>query len=400
LERSKQAPAQEAARTSVAGETAAEARRKTALGPDEFSLLLGPSRWVVAAGLDLEANDNICFDSNQAKADLIVRPQVNTRVSCQITDQNSVNLAVGTGYSAYAQHPEFNRLFVSPGSELSLDLYAGDFWINLHERLLITENAYDDPTVVGTGNYSQLQNTAGLTAIWDLNKLVLRLGYDHINYALLTGGAGFQDGDSDVFAFSAGHRLRAATIFGVELGKGLIRYRGQNTAANQEADWNIGTFVEAQPSEYLRVKAGAGYTVYAPESSGAQIAEPEFTGVYARLGLNHQINRHLEYSLSGGRSINFGFFGGTIDLYTAVLEARWHLFQKLSMGTAFEFEYGSQVWVGRESFERFGPRLSLERSITAKMSGALRYQYYSRQSDVPGGDYVVNIVTFSLAYRL
>jgi len=56
--------------------------------------------------------------------------------------------------------------------------------------------------------------------------------------------------------------------------------------------------------------------------------------------------------------------------------------------------------IGHETFDRFGPHLSLERQITAKMSGALRYQFYDRRSDVAGGDYTVNLVTLNIAYRL
>ena len=185
----------------------------------------------------------------------------------------------------------------------------------------------------------------------------------------------------------------------MESGGGLIHYSGDGLTIEEATDWNLGTFLETQLTDYIAVKAAVGYTVYEPEST-ASVNESEFTAMYARLGVNHRVNQHLDYHLSGERSINFCFFGGTIDLYSAILEARWHLFQKLSLGTGFTFEHGAQLFVGQESFERYGPRLSLERPITAKMSGVLRYQYYQRQSDTVGGDYIVNILTLSLAYKL
>src|SRR5258708_29677803 len=188
------APAQEAVRMSLAGEAAAAARRKAALSPDSYSLRLGPTGWNVAAALALEANDNIQFNSTRAESDLVVRPQLSSRMKWPISDKNSLNLAFGAGYSAYGQHSEFDRFFVTPGSELAFDIYAGDFWINAHERLSITENAYQDPTVTGTADYSQLQNIAGLSSTWDLNKLVLRAAYDHASYAVVTGATGVPDG--------------------------------------------------------------------------------------------------------------------------------------------------------------------------------------------------------------
>jgi uncharacterized protein (PEP-CTERM system associated) len=186
----------------------------------------------------------------------------------------------------------------------------------------------------------------------------------------------------------------------LESGGGLLRYSGENAGVTRAADWNLGSFLEAQVMEHVNVRAAIGYTVYAPEATDDQMAASEFTGVYARLGVDHRVNQHVEYSLSGGRSIDYGFFGGTIDLYSAVLQARWHFFRKLSLGTSFEYQHGSQVLGSRETFDRFGPSLNLERSLTRKLSGSLRYQYYQRQSDVSGGDYVMNIVTLSLVYRL
>jgi hypothetical protein len=64
------------------------------------------------------------------------------------------------------------------------------------------------------------------------------------------------------------------------------------------------------------------------------------------------------------------------------------------------FEHGKQILAGQDSFERFGPRLSLERPITERLWGAFRYQFYHRESNQAGGDYDVNIVTASVTYRL
>jgi hypothetical protein len=391
---------QEAVRMSLAGEAAAEERRKVELASDDYNLRLGPSAWAFTWELGLEANDNIDFVSSDPELDLIARPQLDARMFWRVSNENKVNLALGVGYSAYTIHPEYSRLFITPGSELSLNIYAGDFWVELHERFSITENAYQDPTVVGTADYSQLQNVAGLAATWDLNKVVLRLGYDHANYAPLSGTGGFPGGDSDILNSSAGHAFATGVLLGLESGGGQISYHGDSSPVKQAIDWNVGMFLRTQLMQYIAVTAAAGYTVYSPIATATPIAEPDFTGVYARLGLEHRVNQYVEYSLTGGRTINFGLYSGTFDMYTDGLQARWHLFQKLSIGTAFEYEHGAEILTGGETFDRFGPRLSLERPITAKLSGALRYQFYQRTANVPGGNYVINLLTLSLVYQL
>ena len=197
------------------------------------------------------------------------------------------------GLLIYAVHPEFNRLFVVPGSQLSFDLYIGDFRIDLHERLSITKDAYQDPTAVGGADYSQLQNTVGVTANCDLNKLILRFGYDHANYNMLSGEGGLSDGDSDIFALSAGYRLRPTAVVGVETGGGWIGYSG-DVPIEKAVDWNIGSFVEAQPTEYISIKGTAGYTVYKSATSDTTSSGSEFTGVYARLEMEHRVNRYVD----------------------------------------------------------------------------------------------------------
>ena len=394
------AASQEAVRMSLAGEAAAAARHKAALMPNGSSLRLGPTAWSFTTGVDIQANDNIQFDSKRPKADVAFRPQAGTHMLWSVSDKTSIDLAANAGYSAYVQHSELNRFFVGPGSELAFDLYAGDFWFNFHERLSLTENAYEDPTVVGAADYSQLQNTAGLTSTWDLNKLIFRSGFDYSRYAVVTGSAGVPEGQSEVGSLSASYRFGPEFSTGVETGGSLIQYRGDNAAVRRATDWNAGTFLAAQPTEHMQLTAGAGYTVYTPERASPSLPSTEFTGAYARLGLNHKLNRYVQYALSAGRNISFGFFGGTIDLYSVVLNSQWQLFQKLRLGMWFEFEHGTQVLVGHEQFDRFGPGISLDREITRKVSGTLRYQSYQRSSDMSGGDYAVNILTFGLLVRL
>ena len=118
--------------------------------------------WKFSTGLGLDYNDNVNYTQENPEGDFIFRPQMNVQMLLPVSDQNSLSLALGAGYSAYVQHPELNRTFITPNTGLSFDLYVGDFWINLHNRISITEDTYQDPSVAGTGGYSQLQNSLGL----------------------------------------------------------------------------------------------------------------------------------------------------------------------------------------------------------------------------------------------
>ncbi len=315
-----------------------------------------------------------------------------------VSDKNSIHLSVGAGYSAYLQHSELDRVFITPGSGLSFDLYAGDFWINLHDRISVTENAYVDPTVSGTGDYSRLENAAGTTALWDLNKVILRFGYDHVNYLALSSNNRQPDGQAELFSSSAAYALKPGMLAGIELGGGLLRYSGTNAPFRDAVQWSAGTFLDTQVSQYIHFRGSVGYTVYTPESSGPVGAGNEFTGVYAQTTITHQLNEYVSYTLSGGRSLNFALYGGTVDLYFARWQANWNIIRKISIGTSFDFDHGSQVSSGTETFDRYGAGISLGRALTRKLSGSVGYRFYWRGSDLPGRNYTVNVASLNLNY--
>jgi hypothetical protein len=396
--------AQESLRLSLAGAQAARARREAAETPGFYNVKLGPTAWNFGAEFGLEANDNIRLESENQMGDLIIHPGLNTRMILPVSQVNSLNLAFGAGYSAYVEHPEFSRFYITPGSEITFDAYVADFWFNFHDRFSMTEDNYQDPTVVGSADYSMLQNVAGLTVTWDLNKVVAQVGYDHVNYGSLyatdQNQAGQPDGMSEVFSVSAGYRITSAITAGLELGGSLLSYSQQNTNQffSDATEWSAGGFVQAQISQYLSGRANVGYTIYTPEETVNGISG-DFSGLYADLELTHRLNKYVDYTLSAGRTINFAFYGGNVDLYFVRWQAHWHFLHKIDLGTAFDYEHGTQLGVGGETFDRYGPVFSVGRAITPKLSASLNYQYFWRSSNVPGRDYAANIVTLNGTYR-
>jgi len=399
------ATAQESVRLSLAGEQTAEARRKAASSTDFYNLRLGPTAWRFEPGLGLEASDNIRLENAAPQADVIFRPEIKAHMTCPVSTANSINLSLGAGYSAYAQHSEFNRWFVTPGTELSFDLYAGDFWINFHDRLSVLENSYQDPTVVGVADYAQLQNVAGVRPTWALNKLTVQVGYDHVNYVELSGndggGGGGTDGQSEVFSSALGYAFEGGATTGLELGGSLIHFdaSGPNQSFTDAAEWSVGWFSEAQLSQYISVRGRIGYTQFLPEPILPGEPATDFTGLYLQIAAAHRLNQYLDYTLSGGRNLNFTFYGGTVDLSAANLALNWRILHKINLTTSFEFEHGSQFGSGAETFNRYGPGVSLSRLITQKLLASLGYRFYNRDSNLPDRDYVVNIASVDVRYQ-
>ncbi len=383
---------------SLASADAAAARRRAASTIGYYNLKIGPTAWRFGASLAVEYNDNVLLRENDQQGDFIFRPQINTQMLWPITDQNAINLTLGGGYSFYVQHSELDRFYITPGSELSFDLYVGDFWINVHDRFSISEDSYQDPTVTGTGNYSRLENALGLAATWDLNKVIIRGGYDHVDYIGLTGNQGQPDGRSELVSASAGYAIKPGMLGGIELGGGLLHYSGTNTSFSNAKQWNAGIFFDTQVSDYIHFRGSLGYTDYAPEDARTTNSFSDFTGVYALMEIQHRVNEYVDYTLTGGRNISFAFYGGSVDLIYARLAANWKIMRKISLGTGLDYEHGTQGTFSGETFDRYGGSLNLSRSITSKSSAGLNYQIYWRTSDIEGRDYLNNIVSLNFMY--
>jgi hypothetical protein len=381
---------------SLATADAARARRQAATTPGYYSVQAGPTSWHLEAALGTELNSNVNLTESNPAGDVIFRPEIRAHMNWPLTDKNSLNLRLGLGYSAYTLNPGLSRLFVTPGSELSFNILSEDFTINLHDRFWITQAAYQDPTVVGTGDYARLQNALGLAASRDLNKILLRAGYDHVNYVDISGQGTSPEGQAEVFYGSAGYRASSIIVGGLELGSSLLDY---STATQPDAfQWHAGLFGEGLLSEYLRFRASTGYSVYSPDSSASPSQAEEFSGIYLQLQASHRLNEYFSHTLSGGRTVNPAFYGGTIETYFLNWAANWHLFRQVTLTTFVNYQYGVVLQTHGEKFDWLGGGVTLGRPIARKVWANLGYQAYWRQSDQPGRSYLVNMINLQFTY--
>jgi hypothetical protein len=157
------AGAQEAFRASLAGQDAAEAKKRT-LANQRFNLRLGPVSMRFQAGLASEVTDNVRNASTDEQADLSLRPQINTVAVWPVTPRNTLSFSMGLGYAKYLNATEYDGLFIAPGSDVALDLYVQDMVINFHDRFSFSQDVTGDPTVSGIGSLDRFENTVGVGA--------------------------------------------------------------------------------------------------------------------------------------------------------------------------------------------------------------------------------------------
>lgn len=399
--------AQEALRMSLASEQAAQARRQAISEIGYYNLRLGPTAWTFTSGVGVGYVDNVAYltASRGSGGDLFFQPRVTTRMRWPVTEKNSLDFSLDAGYLAYVQHSDLDRFFISPGSELSFDVVVGNLLINFHDRPSIMESTYQDPTV-SSGDYTRFENDLGFVANWDMNKVLLRLGYDHVNYLSLGGSSTYPDGQSDLIFLSGAYSPKPARYIGLETGLGLIEYEQQNLAVTNVfsggTQLSAGAFYTDRLTDYIQFRVNAGYTVFQADTTFLAPGESDTASPYLAVSIVHRIHERVSHSLTGGRVVNLGFLGGNYQVDSIRWQADWRVIHKVNVTTPVYYERWSRVsTVSRfaDEFDRVGAGITLSRSLTQKLGSSFSYQFILKDSERPGESYTVNTLTLSFSYR-
>jgi hypothetical protein len=298
--------AQDAIRPSLAGEESSEARRQD-IERIPYNLLVGPVRFRVSATVGVEYNDNINLAQHDEKEDdVIIRPQVNFDAIWPITQLNTLRFDIGLGYSAYIQHSgdNTNGILITPGSQLAFDIFVGDFRINIHDRMSLQQDPISEPQLSNVADYGRFENTAGISVLWDLNKVVATLGYDHYNFVSTNSDFDYLNRNAEMLSGTISVAVASTTNVGVEAYSAYSYYN--QDVLNNSLDASIGGFVETQLSSYLRVRAAAGYQWINFDNNGSVMDQNDLSDWYGNILISHRINAMLSQAVSAGHENQLG----------------------------------------------------------------------------------------------
>jgi hypothetical protein len=394
-----QALAQESIRASLAGDQAAFARRP-ALSNAGYNLQLGPVLAKLSASLGLEFNDNITLSENNRESDLIVRPSLYANVLWQVSELNALRLDLGIGYAAYASHSQFDTqsLLIAPLSALSFDVYIGDFRITFFDQFSLLQNPVDEIDLANVGRFPRFENAAGITVLWDLNKVILTAGYTHYNFESLDSNFSYLDRNEDQFVFSGSVRATNTLSVGVRATGGLVNY---NHNFNNDSAWySFGPFLETQVTSYIHVSLEGGYQGGSFNTGGLNDDTSGLSTVYARLQLTHRINRYITETLDTGRDAQLGFTTNTTELTYVRYAAIWRVNSKVTLAFEAFYEHGldSPSDFESERVNRYGIGANLDYRLGRHFTTSLGYWFIDRTSDLPDRSYYQNRVLWAITY--
>ena len=390
--------AQDAVRPSLAGEAASEARR-TDIDRLPYNLLVGPVRWRVSATMGIEYNDNIDYAEVNKEEDVILHPQINFNAIWPVTQINTLTFDLGIGYSIYLDHSEHdtNGMLISPASQLAFDIFVGDFRINIHDRPSLQQDPIAEAALSNVVDYGRFQNTAGISVLWDLNKVVLTLGYDHYTYVSTNSDFDYLNRNAEEVSGTAQVAVSSTTGVGIE-SYFVYNYYDQNVL-NDSTDYAVGAFIESQITNNLRARVAGGYQMINFDQGGSVNDFSDVSDYYVNLVLTHRLNSFIRQSISAGHENQLGVNSNSIRLNYVRHTVDWNIIRNTLLSTEFFYEDATESGgFIDEHLHRFGGAITLGYQLTPHVTLGLRYQYTQKDSDVRLRDYEQNRVSLDGTY--
>ena len=408
--------AQDAVRPSLAGEAAAEARRQT-LERIPYNLLVGPVRFRVSATAGLEYNDNINVADVETQEDFIFRPQVNFNALWPVTQLNTLRFDIGLGYAFYLDHSQYNTngVLLTPGSQLSFDVFVSDFRINFHDRFSLQQDPIGEPGLSNVADYGRFQNTAGVSVLWDLNKAVVTLGYDHYTFIATNDDFEYLNRNAEMLTGSISIAATTTTAVGLEGSYVFNRY--DLNVLNDSNTFSIGAFVETQLTNYIKVRVAGGYQGISFDGDEVRLGpfpdgflpgggnfltyqdSGDLSDYYLNLLISHRINAAITQRLAAGHESQLGVNSNYIKLNYVRHTATWNVINRTLLSTELFYEDAedSGGFID-EHLHRYGGALSIGYQLTRHVTLGARYQYTQKDSDVAFRDYRQNRISLDGTY--
>lgn len=392
--------AQEAPPTSLSSESAAEARaRQQESRPYNFHW--GDFKLLVAPMCRVDWNDNINLSHSSPQQDWILGPELDLAGSYPISRYNYLNFALGVGYDKYFQHEDYSGVRLRSGSQLSFDIYVEDFWFNLHDAFSYTQDAAGQAAVAGNGRYGGLDNTAGLSGTWDLQDLVLSLGYDHQNFVSASSDFDYADRATELVSARAALQFNPRLTAGLEGTVGFTKY--DQPVLNNNIGYNAGLYAEFKPGPAFQVKPRFGYTFYDLSQTSHTIPAENQNAWYVDFSVTHAVTKAVSYSLSGGHELRLGIQADSIEDWYVRPNVNWNIVKDLNLNTYVSYENGRQGPASGGIFEDYswaGLGLGVSYPMIKRLILSLEYRLTLRSSNIPDREYTQNLVGVKLTYQL
>jgi len=235
---------------SMSGAAAAAGQRQAASTIGLLNLRLGARPRGISAAVGGGTYKQQCnLLGGQSRKEIHIPSQWTRECSGRSRTGTSISLLWAPSFYAYLQHQDWTGSFLRRVGIVVRFVRQGfpdQFTRPLsHAGVFVPE--------LDVGKHRELlragKNALGATVLWDLNKVMLKFGYDHLNYVSVASSSGQPNAVSEVGPCPPATRPRRACWRGWNWGGDLIDYAGKNLLYRNARQWNVGGFYDTQVSE-------------------------------------------------------------------------------------------------------------------------------------------------------
>jgi hypothetical protein len=355
--------------------------------------------------------DNVFLTRTGARDDFILVPECDIGAFFPIGQSNTVVLDLGVAYYEYLKNTALNSGVpeINPNSELALNIRSGDFTFRPSEKFSYQETPIYDwggefYNLYNTAIFRRYENRIGTTVTWDLHDLVVSAGYFHEN--LWSDGSVYNyiDHASELFNSDAMFTLSPMVKAGLEATGSMNDFDNDPIYDTWRA--SVGPAVRLNLSQFIKIRAGAGYERIDYESATAIDlgVHPENT-YYAYAGVNHEINRFFSQSLEASHDNQLGFNAANLEGTHLTYTLAWQATKALSITPRvsvnwYDESFGSgSSTLYHEEFLYVATGISAVQQFGQHWRASLSWDYRLKDSEIADDGYAQNIGKAELIYQ-
>lgn len=399
-----EASAQDVIKPSVGMQRAATSLNN--IPASRYNVKAGPVSMLFNASMGAGYNSNVNVSEDDPQGSFFLQPRVGMGVYWPITKLNKLQLNVQVGYDYYFSNPDLNTstILISPTTEFLFNLFIGDVMLTLYERPSITNNPLSDPSLSGVDNYTIFNNTAGLDLVWDLNDVMLGLGYSNFFQYAINDDYSYQNRVANqVYAngsFLLLPYLRVGLEGSVSSNVYLSGASAGGPALNDSMNYTIGGTVSGNISRYLDWSSGVGWQIADFNESNNPLNTGNYSDPYFYLTVNHSVNQYFSHRVTSGFEAVPSAVSNFVQLFYVRYGFNWMLIRDWSLGGSAFYESGVESpGPNTEDFNRVGANLALTYQLTKHWVASIYFGWISKGSTVLSDGYNQQVGGLNLTYN-
>ena len=385
------------------------------MGVGDYNVKLGPVLFKFSASLRTEFVDNVDLSSGTSGGgggggDLLVTPSIGG--DCGVAGDEAEHPALKRGSRLHqASQPSgvrWSGVQHLAGFADHIRCVHGRFPDSVFDAFSIQNDPLGQSALNNVGSFSQLNNSIGVSVLWDLNQLLLGLGYQHSTTTALGAVSGNGQGAgtasdtalnslnrySDTVQFTVLKPIISTTNAGFDVAADVTRY--PDNPANDSFAARIAPFIETQVTQYTKLRATGGYQTYTYLTGGTAtqvvlapgvivttpttVSQGTQGSIIFNVSVIHQLNRYYSDNLSIGQQTQTDALNQLRTTRYANYSSSWQITPLVGISTGLSFQDVTQTQTTTSgslpaNYQYFSGSLSTGYKVTKHLSASLAYQY-------------------------